>query len=118
MAVNFGGTAQNDKQYFNKGAEMWALMLDWIKAGGCIPDDTELRDDLCNREYGYDNKQRLQIESKKDMKSRGLASPDKADSPALTFAMPVQKKRHVERGRMQHVGATSDNYEHNPFDFI
>ena len=35
---------------------------------------------------------KIQLESKDDMKSRGLPSPNKADAPALTFAYSVQKK--------------------------
>ena len=31
-------------------------------------------------------KQRLQLESKQDMKKRGLASPDSGDALALTYA--------------------------------
>jgi len=31
----------------------------------------------------------IQLESKKDLKARGLASPDAADALAVTFAFPV-----------------------------
>ena len=44
-----------------------------------------LMSDLTAIEYGYDKKLRIQMEGKKDMKKRGVASPDKADSLALTF---------------------------------
>jgi hypothetical protein len=33
------------------------------------------------------------LESKKDMKSRGLASPDAADALACTFAFPVASRQ-------------------------
>jgi hypothetical protein len=36
-----------------------------------------------------DSKGTIFLESKKDMKSRGLASPDAADAIAITFAFPV-----------------------------
>lgn len=115
IAVNFGSKNVDKKKYYNKGAEMWNAMLLWMEAGGCIPDDKELRDELTSREYGYASDfTQLQLQSKEDMSF----SPDKADSLSLTFAMPVQKKRHAERGRIQHAGATSDSYEHNPFDYI
>lgn len=35
------------------------------------------------------NRMRIVIESKDDMKSRGLSSPDCADSLLLTFASPI-----------------------------
>jgi len=37
-------------------------------------------------EFGYNIRQEFQLESKKDMKGRGLASLDKVDAPALSFA--------------------------------
>lgn len=116
IAVNFGSKATDEKKYFNKGAEMWAAMLDWLKAGGCIPNDPELRDDLTGRQYGYDAKGRLQLETKNDMKARGLSSPDKADSLCLTFAAPVNK-RSRDRGNLQQVSA-ADSVSNDPFDYI
>ena len=41
---------------------------------------------------------RIALESKKDMKKRGLPSPDEADAFVLTFANPV-KPRHNAPGR-------------------
>jgi phage terminase large subunit len=41
-----------------------------------------------------DNRVRVKLESKKDMKKRGVDSPDDADALALTFAQtvaPIQK---------------------------
>lgn len=87
--VNFGSKAAKDTEYTNKRAEMWGRVRDWLKAGGCIPDDSELCDDLTGLEYGFDGKERIQLESKEDMKKRGLASPDKADALAVTFAEHV-----------------------------
>jgi hypothetical protein len=39
------------------------------------------------------------LESKKDMKARGLASPDAADAIAVTFAYPVAHREYRERPR-------------------
>ncbi len=89
--VNFGGRAMKAKRYINKRAEMWGEMREWLKAGGAIPDDRELRDDLIGPEYGFDAHDRIQLEKKDDMKKRGLASPDCGDALALTFALPVQR---------------------------
>lgn len=85
--------------YANKGAEMWGNMRDWLK-GGAIPDDHELRTELESREYGYvliKGRDSIQLESKRDMKERGLASPDIADALALTFAYPVQPNANAGR---------------------
>ncbi len=42
-------------------------------------------------EYGFDGRNRLQLEKKDDMKGRGQPSPDVGDALALTFAMPVSR---------------------------
>jgi len=65
-------------------------MKAWLKAGGSLPNDNEVRDDLGGPEYGFDGRERLQIESKDDMKERGLASPDVGDALAMTFAEHVE----------------------------
>lgn len=77
------------REYRIKGDEMWGLMRDWLKEGAAIDGDKDLETDLISREYFFDNKNRIALESKDDMKSRGLASPNNADALALTFAMPV-----------------------------
>lgn len=90
IGVNFGGESINKVLYMNKRIEMWALMNEWLKNGGAIPDDVELHTDLTAPEYGFTgDKSQMYLEKKEDMKKRGLASPDKGDALALTFAQPV-----------------------------
>lgn len=88
IEVQFGASADNPIMYANKRAEMWARMRDWLEIG-CINDDPELETDLTSIEYGFTIKDQIQLESKKDMKKRGLASPDVGDALAITFAQPV-----------------------------
>jgi hypothetical protein len=98
IEVNVGESADDDKKYFNKRAEIWGLMREYLEAGAQLPKDDELRDDLTGIQYGYTAKQQLQLEKKEDMKERGLASPDCADALALTFAkgfvLPKRKDIH------------------------
>jgi len=82
----------SDPGCLNKRAEMWKLTRDWLKEGGCLPDDKELYDDLINPETVARMDGKIQLESKADMKQRGLPSPNKADALALSFAFPVSKK--------------------------
>jgi len=91
IEVNAGATPSNPEKYFNKGAEMWGLMRDFLKAGADLDDDPELHEELQAREYGFSPKQQIQLEKKSDMKARGLSSPDVADSLALTFAEKIIK---------------------------
>lgn len=90
IPVNFGSSALDQRLYFNKRTEMWCLMRDWLQTPCCLPGDPELEADLIGPEYGFtgDGSQ-LALEKKKDMKARGLSSPDKGDALALTFAQPV-----------------------------
>lgn len=87
--VNGGSKATDDKRFANRRAEMWSRVRDWLQAGGCLPDDNALADDLCGPEYGYDPTNRITLEKKDDMRRRGLKSPDAGDALALTFADPV-----------------------------
>jgi hypothetical protein len=81
-----------DPGYLNKRAQMWGLMRDWLKAGGAIPPDPGLHSDLIGPETVGRVDGKIQLESKADMKKRGLKSPNKADSLALSFAFPVKYK--------------------------
>lgn len=84
------GSESHTQGYKNKRAEMWGLMKDWLKDGGCIPDDQVLASDLIGPEYWIDIKTGATVlESKEDMKARNLPSPNRADALALSFAMPV-----------------------------
>lgn len=89
--VWFSGES-SDVGCLNKRAEMWKLMRDWLKEGGAIPDDPMLRDELQAPEAVPRLDGKLQIEAKKDMKSRGVPSPNRADALAISFAYPVLPK--------------------------
>lgn len=86
--VNFGNKAKNQTMWGNKRAEMWGAMRDWLRTGH-VPTDRFLKTDLISPKTKPDSRGTLFLESKKDMKSRGLASPDAADAIAVTFAFPV-----------------------------
>ncbi len=92
--VHFGGRPGKPR-YLNKRAEMWCEMRDWVAAGGAIPNDVALKQDLAAPTYKFDVQDRLVLESKDELKSRGLPSPDLGDALALTFAFPVRKERNL-----------------------
>lgn len=81
----------DDGQNYNLRARMWRDMREWLKAGASIPNDNDLITDLTALQYSYKGGVLL-IESKDDAKKRGIKSPDRADSLALTFAYPVKKQ--------------------------
>jgi len=97
--VNFGNKAQKQLMYGNKRAEMWGAMRDWLKTAS-VPQDRFLKSDLIGPKTKPDSKGTLFLESKKDMRARGLASPDAADAIAVTFAFPVaHREGRVDKNR-------------------
>lgn len=86
VEVNAGEKPLDEELYYNKRAEMWDRMRTWLRQGADIPYDNETRTSLIGIEYGFDDKERIRMERKKDMKKRGLDSPDEGDAIAHTFA--------------------------------
>ena len=86
--VNFANKSRNPMMYGNMRAQIWGQMKDWLK-NASIPKEKTLKTDLISPLMKPDSKGAIYLESKKDMKARGLASPDSADAIALTFAFPV-----------------------------
>jgi hypothetical protein len=85
IGVNFGSRA-TVPQYANKRTEMWCDMEEWLRTSGRIVDHHRLRNDLTGPLYKFDKGNRKLLESKDEMKARGLPSPDFGDALALTFA--------------------------------
>jgi hypothetical protein len=106
-----GGSAANDSAaYFNRRAECWGLMRDWLLAGAEIPDDAELADDLVGPEYGFSSKQQIQLERKEDIKKRGLASPDCGDMLAMTFSVKIAAPKPKPAPRMVYKGEMNQSW--------
>lgn len=104
--VNFGASSKNRAAFGNKRSEMWNDMRLWLQTAS-IPKDKFLKADLIGPMAKPDSSGRIFLESKKDMKARGLASPDAADAIAVTFAYPVahREARTVDnRPRMSYGG--------------
>ena len=94
--VNFGSKSNKPLMWGNKRAQMWGDMREWLKTAS-IPKDRQLKADLIGPMKKPDSKGTIFLEGKKEMKARGLASPDAADALAVTFAFPVAHREYVER---------------------
>ena len=76
FGVNFGSAAERwdgegaKPLYANKRAEMWGNLKEWL-AQGAVPNDPELRADLCGVEYGFNGKNEIQLEKKEDCTAPG-----------------------------------------------
>lgn len=92
VRVNAGERLPVENKYFNMRAQMWGKMNDWFQDEPCqIPDDESLHADLTSPQWSYDSNRRILLESKDDMKKRGIPSPDLGDALALTFAYNYYK---------------------------
>jgi len=96
--VNFGNKAKNPIMYGNMRAQMWGEMREWLKSAS-IPTDRFLKTDLISPKMKPDSRGTIFLESKKEMKARGLASPDAADAICVTFAFPVAHREYAEPTR-------------------
>jgi hypothetical protein len=94
---NAGVKAIEERKFFNRRAEMWWSTREWLAKGGRIDhEDSELADDLTAPEYAYsDRGEKVQLETKEDMRARGLPSPDTGDCLAMSFWMPVAFKNEA-----------------------
>lgn len=122
--VGFGNSPVFQPEVYRyRSDEMWGRTRDAIKDTLVLPmlpmlanmrgverdrsvDDTatKLFSDLTQREFGYTIQgEKISLESKRDMKSRGLQSPDIADALCLTYAQEVapMKTPHGTRGETQ-----------------
>ena len=86
--INVARSANDKERYKNQRAELWGDMRDWLYQDMPvqIPDEDELHGELCSLGFKENSSGQVQIESKDDLRARGLPSPDGADALCLTFA--------------------------------
>ncbi len=102
-----GETAQDETNYFNKKAEMFWRMRDWLAVG-----ELEGKDwlDLLDIKYKIQSDRKIKIKGKDEMLKDGVSSPDVADALSFTFYHPettvfevpfgtVIKKERINRAR-------------------
>lgn len=98
IPVNNGESATDD-YYFNLGGQLWGQVKELLEVNFSnnmqgkaveieLPNDSEMIKQLSVRKYHMTSKGKIQLESKDDMKKRGLGSPDVADSLALCLYEP------------------------------
>lgn len=99
IPVNNGDSATDD-YYFNLGGQLWGNVKELLEINFSntiqgkgdaqleLPCDDEMIKQLSIRRYHMTSKGKIQLESKKEMKERGVGSPDVADSLALAMYEP------------------------------
>ncbi len=95
--------------YADKRSEMWGLLREALPGLSILDKPPgfagSLVDELTSPGYKM-NGDKIKLESKDEMRRRGIDSPDYADALALTFAMPIQKNE----GRFQPTSKPYDPY--------
>lgn len=87
-SIDFGGE-DYEPEYFNRRAGMWFRATKWVREVGALPNLPDFAKELPAPKYFFAKENKLQLESKKQIKKRLGFSPDIADALALTFAQPV-----------------------------
>lgn len=104
-------TKANDfNQYYDRRTEIWGLMRDWLEAGAQIPNQPDIAIDLTAPDYFIDNKGKVRLESKDDMKARGVESPDIGDCLAMTFQEKILKRPVKTEQRYVYPGQAAQNW--------
>lgn len=128
VEVQFGAKPDGflDEKYANKRAEIWGQMREWL-VDGCIPEHLPgaahtFIDELTAPMYGFNTQDAIILESKKDMRRRGVASPDGADALACTFALPLVTAafdRYGDRiGLLEAERKRAAELDYNPMELI
>jgi hypothetical protein len=81
------GAVRNDKYYRLRDELWWKVREKFEKNLLSLPDDDELLGELCTVKFKseFNSRPVIKIESKSEMKKRGLMSPNKADALCLTM---------------------------------
>lgn len=87
IGVNVAETPSVESRFRRLRDELWQACADWFATRKpSLPYHQRLRDDLVSPSFSFTSDGRLIVESKSEMRARGLPSTDYADGLCLTFA--------------------------------
>lgn len=87
LPINVAESAGDPERFMRLRDELWWNLRERFQAGTIsIPHDEELIGELSTIKYNFSKtaKEKIKIESKQELRDRGLASPNKADSLCLS----------------------------------
>lgn len=87
LAVNTAVAASKADDYINLRAELHFQFREWLKTGA-LPEDDRLQSELVAPKYTIAAKNRIQVESKDEIRKRLRRSPDRADAVMLSIYAP------------------------------
>jgi len=85
--INIAESASADDKYSRLRDELWFLGKEWLAERDCrLCDDDALIGELTTPKYSILSNGKLKVESKDELRKRGVKSPNLADAWLLTFA--------------------------------
>ena len=97
-AINVGEAAATRENCMRLRDELWFKGREWFQERSCsMPQDDGLIAELTAPTYTFSSTGKMVVESKADMKKRGMRSPDLADAFLLTFAWGERRKERYRR---------------------
>lgn len=107
IGVNAGEEAMDSTRFFNRRAEMYWRVREWLLRGGKLEESDEWKE-LLKIKYKVDSSGRIKMMSKEEMLAEQVESPDVADALSLTFyqSEPVP---HTSRQQKQTEVTMSQN---------
>lgn len=91
IPVNFNMSV-NHAYYYDFNTVLWGNLKDLLEQGDIsIPSDAELEGELTSRKKEFASNGKIKIETKKQMKERGIQSPDRGDAVALATYPMIEK---------------------------
>lgn len=107
-SIGFSESATKEDRYANRRSELYGLASDYFGKGGCIRvNDIELERELSASYYTLDNKNRIKLIPKEEIKKRIGRSPDIADAFCLSLVCTDDMFMSTQRAD------ALQNYHHN-----
>lgn len=94
----YGSGKADDPRYFNRRSECYFRLSEWVKRGGVLPKDAQLKRELVSHTYVLQGG-KLRVEEKDQIKKRLGFSPDRADALSMTFALADMPASGTTYGR-------------------
>jgi len=88
FGVNASDPSSQPDEFLNVRSQLWFAVADWLREGGCLPNDSKLEAELLCPRYDFDARNRRRVEKKEEIKRRLHRSPDRADAVALAVYSP------------------------------
>jgi phage terminase large subunit len=87
--INVGDVPAANDRFVRLRDELWWAMREWFEtreANLPFPKDEAFVNEICSPRYAYTSSGKIKVETKDEMRKRGVHSPDLGDALMLTFA--------------------------------